>query len=115
VLLACLGIYGLVSYTVNQRVQEIGVRMALGATASDVRRLVMGGTLRLAAVGLGLGLVAALLLARLITSLLYSTSPTDAGTFAATAVVLLLVALVASAVPAFRAARTNPLSALRAD
>jgi ABC-type antimicrobial peptide transport system permease subunit len=114
-LLACLGIYGVVSYAVSQRVQEIGVRMALGATAADVRRLVLGGTLRLAAIGLALGLGASLLLARLIAALLFSTSPRDTATFVAAALLLLTVALVAGALPAIRASRTNPLSALRAE
>jgi predicted permease len=113
--LACLGIYGVVSYGVSQRVQEIGIRMALGATAVDVSRQVIGGTLRLALIGIALGLAISLALARLIASLLYGTSPTDFTTFAATAAALTLVALVAGAIPALRAARIDPMSALRAD
>jgi ABC-type antimicrobial peptide transport system permease subunit len=114
-LLACLGIYGVVSYTVSQRVQEIGVRLALGATAGDVRRLVLGGTLRLAALGLAAGLLLALLLSRLIATLLYATSPSDAMTFGSVALVLVGVALMAGLAPAWRASRTNPLTALRGD
>ena len=114
-LLACLGVYGVVSYAVSQRVQEIGVRMALGATSGDVRRLVLGGTLRIAAVGLAFGLVLSLLLSRLIEALLYDTSPTDALTFATAALVLLGVALMAGLAPAWRASRTSPLTALRGD
>jgi predicted permease len=113
--LACLGIYGVVSYGVSQRVQEIGVRMALGATAGDVGRQVIGGTLRLAIIGIALGLVVSLALARLIATLLFGTSPADLSTFASTALVLTIVAIVAGAVPAIRAARIDPMSALRAD
>jgi ABC-type antimicrobial peptide transport system permease subunit len=89
--------------------------MALGATSGDVRRLVLGGTLRIAAVGLVFGLVLSLLLSRLIEALLYDTSPTDALTFASAALVLLGVALVAGLAPAWRASRTSPLTALRGD
>jgi predicted permease len=115
VVLACLGIYGVVSYGVSQREQEIGVRMALGATAANVGRQVIGDTLRLAVIGIALGLVLSLALARLISALLYGTSPTDMTTFGGTAAVLTLVALVAGAIPALRAARIDPMSALRAD
>jgi predicted permease len=114
-LLACLGIYGVVSYGVNQRVQEIGLRMALGATAGDVGRSIIGGTLRLAAIGVVLGLVMAYIVARLIASLLFGTSPTDLSTFAGATAVLTLVAIAAGALPARRAARLDPMSALRAE
>jgi predicted permease len=114
-LLACLGIYGVVSYGVSQRVQEIGVRMALGATAADVGRQVIGGTMRLAIVGVTLGLLLAYVVAQLIASLLFGTSPSDVATFAGTAAVLTLVAVVAGAVPALRAARVDPMTALRAE
>ncbi len=113
--LACLGIYGVVSYTVSQRVQEIGVRMALGATAGDVGRQVIGDTLRLATIGIALGLIASLALARLIASLLFGTSPGDITTFVTTALALAIVAIFAGAVPAFRAATIDPMRALRAD
>jgi hypothetical protein len=114
-LLACLGIYGVVSYAVSQRVQEIAVRMALGATAGGVCREVLAGTLRLAAAGVGLGLIASFGLARLIAALLFGTSPTDSTTFAGTALLLTTVAVVAGAVPALRASSINPISALRAE
>ena len=114
-LLASLGIYGVISYGVTQRAQEIGVRMALGATARDVRRQVMGETLKLVVAGLGVGLVAALALARLIDALLFGTSPSDPTTFVAAALVLLTVAALAGYVPALRASRVDPMTALRAE
>jgi ABC-type antimicrobial peptide transport system permease subunit len=104
-----------VSYTVSQRVQEIGVRMALGATAAHVCRQIIGGTLRLAIIGIALGVVISLGIARLIASLLFATSPTDPATFATTALVLTLIAMIAGTVPALRAARIDPMSALRVD
>ena len=110
--LACLGIYGVVAYGVSQRVQEFGVRMALGATAGDVRRKVLGGTLRLAAIGIAIGLAASLFLSRVIGSLLFATSPVDVSTFAFTAGVLMLVALIAGLLPAMSAARLSPMRAL---
>ena len=113
--LACLGIYGVVSYTVSRRVQEMGVRMALGATAGDVCRLVLSGTLKVALAGVVLGSIASLGVARLIATFLFGTSPTDPITFAATAVLLTLVAMVAGYIPARRASRVEPMSALRAD
>jgi predicted permease len=114
-LLACLGIYGVVSYGVTRRVQEIGVRMALGATAGTVRREVVVDTLRLAAAGIALGLAAALVLARLIAALLYETSTSDPFTYAGTALLLAAVAAVAGLIPATRASRVDPMTALRAD
>jgi predicted permease len=113
--LACLGIYGVVSYTVSQRMQEIGVRMALGATAAHIGRQIIGSTLRLAAIGIALGVLISLGLARLIASLLFGTSPTDPATFAATALMLAFIAIIAGAVPAIRAARIDPMTALRID
>ena len=113
--LACLGIYGVVSYTVSRRVQEMGVRMALGATAGDVCRLVLSGTLKVALAGVVLGSIASLGVARLIATFLFGTSPTDPITFAATAVLLTMVAMVAGYIPARRASRVEPMSALRAD
>ena len=114
-LLASLGIYGVVSYGVAQRVQEIGVRMALGATARSVRGLVLRETLRLAAVGIAIGLLASVALARLIAALLYDTSPADPITFVATGALLVAVAAVAGYVPAHRASRVDPMTALRAE
>jgi len=100
---------------VSQRVHEIGLRMALGATGTDVCRLVLSSTVRLAGIGVGLGLVASFMLARLIATLLFETSPTDLATFGITAALLTLVALVAAVVPAIRAACISPLTALRTE
>ena len=114
-LLASLGIYGVISYGVAQRVQEIGVRMALGATGSSVRGLVLWETLRLALVGIAIGLLASFALARLIAALLYDTSPADPITFVATGALLVAVAAIAGYVPALRASRVDPMTALRAE
>ncbi len=112
-LLASLGIYGVVSYGVSQRTAEIGVRMALGATGREVRRQVIGDTLRLTLAGVAIGVLVSLLLARVLGSLLYATSTTDPMTFVGTAVVLTIVAMAAGYVPALRASRIEPLRALR--
>jgi ABC-type antimicrobial peptide transport system permease subunit len=114
-LLASVGIYGVVSYGVAQRVQEIGVRMALGATARSVRALVLWETLRLAATGIAIGLLASAVLARMIAALLYDTSPADPIAFVATGALLVTVAALAGYVPARRASRLDPMTALRAD
>lgn len=112
-LLAMIGIYGVMAYTVTQRTQEIGIRVALGAARWDVLRLVTGGGLRLVACGLVVGLTAALALTRLIDSLLYGIKPSDPLTFSAAGLVLLAVALFASLLPALRATRIAPAKALR--
>ena len=114
-LLASLGIYGVVSYTVNQRVPEIGVRMALGASAGAVRRQVLGDTMRLAVAGIVVGLVASLAVARLISTLLFETSPWDPAAFAISAAILFTVAALAGYLPARRASRVDPMTALRAE
>jgi predicted permease len=113
--LASLGIYALISYSVNQRTQEIGIRMALGATARDVQTRIIGQTLRLAIIGLVAGAGASWLLARSASGLLFGVTARDPQTFVAMAAVLAVVALVAGYVPARRASRIDPMVALRAD
>jgi putative ABC transport system permease protein len=114
-LLAAIGLYGVIAYSVAQRRAEIGVRVALGATGPAVQRLVVGEGMRLAALGLAVGLAGALLLTRLMRSLLFGVAPTDPLTLAATAALLAAVALAASWLPARRAAGTDPMIALRAE
>jgi len=113
--LAAVGIYGVISYSVAQRTKEIGIRMALGADRRDVVRLVTGESLRLAAMGVMAGLLGAAAGARVLATLLFEVQPTDAATYASAAGFLVLVALAASAVPAWRATRVAPVSALRAE
>jgi predicted permease len=112
-ILAAVGIYGVMAYTVTQRTQEFGIRMALGASAGDVLRQVLIEGARLAALGLGLGLIAALLLTRLMSSLLFNVNPSDPVSLAAAAALLAIVALAACYIPAHRATRVDPLVALR--
>ena len=114
-LLASLGIYGVISYSVTRKTQEIGIRMALGATQGRVQLDVIGKTLRLALVGLAAGVVASFGLARLIASLLFQTTPTDPLTFAGMVVLLAGVALLAGYLPARRASKINPMLTFRAN
>jgi putative ABC transport system permease protein len=112
-ILGAIGIYGVISYSVAQRTREIGVRMALGAPRAGVFRMVIGEGMKLAGTGIVIGILAALGLARLMSSLLYQVSTADFETFTAVAVLLLLVALAASYIPARRATSVEPIVALR--
>ncbi|MQA91164.1 MAG: FtsX-like permease family protein [Gemmatimonas sp.] len=114
-LLAAVGIYGLISYTVGQRTREIGIRIALGARPRDGARLVIRQSIRIVALGIGIGIACAFALTRFLESLLYEVSPTDPSTIAGVSAALLAVALLAAWLPARRAARTDPIHALRAE
>jgi ABC-type antimicrobial peptide transport system permease subunit len=114
-LLAAFGLYGMLAYTVAQRSQEMGVRIALGAEASDVVGLVVRQGLRVVAIGLGLGLTVALAASRAVASLLYGVKPDDPLVLAVAALVLVVAALVASYFPARRATRVDPVVALRSE
>jgi putative ABC transport system permease protein len=115
VILAVAGVYGVMAYVVGQRSNEIGLRMALGANSGDVLRLVLRQGLTLAGLGLALGLVGALGATRLLTSMLFEVKPSDTATYVGAAVLLGIVALTASAVPAWRATKVDPLIALRQE
>jgi predicted permease len=114
-LLSAIGLYGVLAYAVGQRTREIGIRLALGAKRTEVLRMVMVQAGRLAIAGVGLGLIAAVMASRVLRSQLFEVAPTDAATYAAVGGGLLLVALLASWIPARRAARIDPLAALRHD
>jgi ABC-type antimicrobial peptide transport system permease subunit len=113
ILLAALGIYGVISYSVTQRTQEIGIRMALGSPRSKVQFEVLIKTLRLAVIGIVAGAVASVFVSRAISALLFNTAPGDPITFAAMVLLIGFVALLAGYIPARRASRINPLVALR--
>jgi ABC-type antimicrobial peptide transport system permease subunit len=112
-LLAGLGIYGVLSYSVTERVPEIGVRMALGASAQDVRQQVVGRTLILTLVGIAIGGMVSVVGTRLLGALLFGVEPTDPATFVAVATILVLVATISGLIPAIRASRTDSAAAMR--
>jgi predicted permease len=114
-MLAAIGVYGLLSYSVTQRVREIGVRMALGAKPRDVLRLVVGEGMRLVAAGAALGVAGALATSRLVSAMLFGVSAADPLTYGAVVMILAAVAFIACYIPALRAARVDPISALRAE
>jgi putative ABC transport system permease protein len=111
--LAAIGIYGVMAYSVAQRTREIGIRMALGAAGGDVLRLVLRQALRLSVVAVAAGLAASVVLARGLASLLYGVRPIDPATFGGVALLLFAVAALAAWIPARRAARVDPIDALR--
>ena len=113
--LAAVGVYGVMAYSVSQRTREIGVRMALGASVQSVFRLVLGQALKLVAIGVVVGLVIAGLMTRLLETLLFETAPLDPATFVLTALVLVMVAALAAYVPARRSTRITPIEALRTE
>ena len=112
---ASVGLYGVMSYAVGQRTREFGIRMAVGATRGAILRAVLGKAVKLVSVGICLGLIGAVLLARVIASLLYGVAPFDAVTLAGVSILLALVALMASYLPARRASRANPMDSLRRE
>jgi ABC-type antimicrobial peptide transport system permease subunit len=113
-LLAALGVYGIMAYAVVQRTREFGIRLALGATAGDIRRMVLGRTLALCCAGLALGVLGSAALSRLLAGALFGVGPFDGLTCATVALLLFAVAVLAGSVPTRRATRVSPMAALKA-
>jgi ABC-type antimicrobial peptide transport system permease subunit len=114
-LVAAVGVYSVIAYSVSQRAHEMGVRIALGARLGDIARLVVGEGLRTIAIGIAAGIALALAAGKLIASLLYGISPRDPAVMIGAAVILALIGIAASVIPALRAARVEPATALRVD
>jgi len=114
-LMATVGLYGIISYSVNRRGREIGIRVALGARESDVLGMVVREGMKLAAVGVVIGIALAAIATRLMAGFLFNVSPLDAMTFAGMSLLFLAVAFVSSYLPARRAAKSDPMTALRTD
>jgi ABC-type antimicrobial peptide transport system permease subunit len=112
---SAIGLYGVMSYVVSQRTHEFGIRMAVGATRGAILRVVLGKAAKLVSIGICLGLVGAVLLARVIDSLLYGVKPFDVATLASVSILLASVVLLASFVPARRASKVDPMDSLRYD
>jgi len=115
IVLASVGVYGVLAYSVSQRTHELGVRLALGASPATLRRMILGHGLRLAGIGIGIGLIGALAITRVIGSLLYDVTPTDPVSFGLVTGVLVTIAAMASYLPARKATRVDPLTSLRAE
>jgi putative ABC transport system permease protein len=113
--LAAVGIFGVLAFSVGQRAREFGIRVALGARTNDVLRLVLGGALKMTMAGVAIGLIAAAALTRFLATLLFAVQPTDPVTFAGTAALLTAAALAACALPAWRAATVDPAVTLRQE
>jgi putative ABC transport system permease protein len=113
--LSLVGVYGVISYSVTQRLHEIGMRIALGARRNDVIRLVLGNAAKLAAVGLSMGFILSLLLSRWLAKAIFGVSATDLQTFSWVSVLMAIAALAAGYIPARRATRVDPMAALRHD
>jgi ABC-type antimicrobial peptide transport system permease subunit len=111
--LASVGLYGVMAYAVTRRTREVGIRMALGAQRGDVVRMIMGESLLPVLMGMGIGLAGALILIRLVASLLYGVAPSDPGSIVLAVVAMLAVAIIATAIPARRATKVEPTVALR--
>ena len=114
-MLAAVGIYSVLAYTVRRRVREIGIRMALGATHSDVLQMVVADGMKPILLGVGIGLAAALALSRVVASLIFGVRATDPLTFAGVSVLLVAVGLLATILPAYRATRIEPIRTLREE